>query len=224
MATKKEKRATLDQWAEAFPCHTPWADKFLLRRNGPLVSGICLDEMRYAKTYRPTFFYHNLLIDWPVLTLGYGASLRHRGVSKAVNYGSFGDEPAGLKDQIESARFPASFALFLKHLADARRGAFGPMAICLPHALCDLMSVGSYLGDAAFFREHLAPAAGLIASASNVNLQIIGSVDQWIRDVGNLLSSNLEERVRQNILKLRLPSLTNESLPYVRPDEFPACV
>lgn len=224
MATTKEKTATLDQWAAAFPDHTAWNGKFLLRRNGPLLSGICLDEMRDPKTYQPKFFYHNLICDWPVLTLGYGVSLRQRGVPKALKYGNVGDEPVGLKDQIESARLPASFSLFLKHLSEARRGAFGPMAVYLPHALRDVISVGSYLGDAAFFRGHLASAADLITSSSNVNLQIIGSVDQWTRDVGNLLSSNLEALVQQSILKLRLPLLTNESLPYVRPLDFPTCV
>ena len=58
----------------------------------------------------------------------------------------------------------------------------------------------------------------------NPDLQIIGSVDQWTRDVGNLLSSNLEALVQQSLQKLRLPSLTNESLPYVRPDDFPICI
>lgn len=224
MATTKEKTATLDLWAAAFPDHTAWNGKFLLRRNGPLLSGICLDEMRDPKTYRPTFFYHNLICDWPVLTLGYSVSLQQRGVPKALKYGSVGDEPVGLKDQIEAARLPASFPLFLKHISEARRGAFGPMAVYLPHALRDVMSVGSYLGDAAFFSSHLSSAADLIISAKNVNLQIIGSVDQWTRDVGNLLSSNLEALVQQSLQKLRLPSLTNESLPYVRPDDFPICI
>lgn len=224
MATTKERAATLDRWAASFPDFTTWNGKFLLRRNGPLLSGICLDEMRDPKTYRPTFFYHNLVCDWPVLTLGYGVSLRRKGVPKALKYGSVADEPAELKDQIESARLPVTFLLFLKHISEARRGGFGPMAVYLPHALRDVMSVGAYLGDAAFFIVHLASAANLINSSKNVNLQIIGSVDHWARDVGNLLSSNLEARVRQNIQKLRLPSLMSESLPYVRPEDFPTCV
>jgi hypothetical protein len=224
MATTKERFATLDLWAASFPDFITWNGKFLLRRHGPVLSGICLDEMRDPKTYRPTFFFHNLVCDWPFLTLGYGVSLRRRGVPKALKYGSVGDEPAGLKDQIESARLPATFSLFLKHISETRRGALGPTAVYLPHALRDVMSVGSYLGDAAFFIDHLASAADLINSSKSVNLQPIGSAEQWARDVGNLLSSDLETRVRQNIQKLRLPSLTSESLPYIRPENFPNCV
>lgn len=212
MATTKQKQATLEQWAQAFPGYVALGGKFLLKRNGPLLSGICLDDMRNSETYRPTFFYHNLLIDWPVLTLNYGVRLRRRGVPLAINYGTLHEEQVLLMNQIEAVQHPESFEVFVRHIQATRNGQFGPIATYLPHVFRDVMSVGAYMGDAGFYISCIDAACQLISSEPNLNLYIIGSVQQWKGEIESLLASDFESIVQENTKKLRLPTLSIEPL------------
>jgi hypothetical protein len=221
MATAKEKGSTLQSWGSIFPALTPWLDKFLIQRTGPLISGICLDATRDPNAYKPTFFHHNLLAPWPVLTLSYAAALLYRGTPKSVKYGApVADLADQLKAQVESARIPITFAIFLRHIGDARRGVFGPVGLYLPHALRDIITVGSYLGDADHFRSRLDEVCARIASVPNLNVQIIGSVAEWRKDVEAALSLPGEELIEKHQMALRLPALPAQAMPYERPQNF----
>jgi hypothetical protein len=222
MATAKDKQSALKQWACAFPDHQAWKDKFLLKLTGPVISGLCLDETRDPKIYTPKFFFHNLLIETPGLTIGYSVSLRHRGVSKSLKYAaSIADSPELLKAQIESARLPISFEIFVRHIQGTIRGDFGPIGIYLPHAYCDIMSVGSFLGDDGYFRSTLDDVCERIAAIPHLNLHIIGSVAKWRKEVELLLDSCGKDLIERHLTKLRLPPLANEPMPYIRPAGFP---
>jgi len=56
MATKKERLNILKQWAEYFPELIPLGDQNLIKRNGAVISGICLDRTNDKKIYEAMYF------------------------------------------------------------------------------------------------------------------------------------------------------------------------
>jgi hypothetical protein len=217
MATSKEKLMTLEQWRFEFPNLSVWKDQFLIERRGPLVTGVCLDSTRDPQSYKPKFFYHNLTIASPVITLGYAAPLRHRGVARSVKYGvPVGDLAEAFKVQVESLRSKITFDVFVKHIVDTRNGVFGPSAAYLPHALRDISTVGSFLGDTNYFLATLDEAGSSIDAAKDINPNITGSVVDWEKDVLDCINAATEQTVRQNLNALQLPALSKLPMPYAR--------
>jgi hypothetical protein len=222
MATTKERRSALENWATAFPSFSIWKDKFLIQRVGPLIAGICLDHTRDPKIYRPTFFFHNLLVEWPVLTLGYGAPVLHRVVARLLKYDqSVSEVAAQFREQVESTRCPVSFEIFVRHIRDARWEFFGPQAVYLPHALRDMIAVGSYLDDGDYYRACLDAACTRLAAIPNLSLHIVGSINAWRGDVESLIASCADALVERHQVSLRLPSMAKMNMEYLRPNDFP---
>ena len=222
MATKKERHLVLEQWTQEFPTLVPWKDQYLIRRTGPLISGICLDRKSDPKVYCPTFFFHNLLTQWPNLTLGYAASAVYRGMPKLLKYGA---PVAGAAWEIHSIIEPLqskiTFSSFVRHMLKAKNGLFGFAGSYLPHDLRDIITVGSYLGDADYYRSTLDLACTRIAAAKNINLSIIGSIAEWRANVEGILDAASDDLIERHMRELHLPQLIPEQMGYVRlPDIF----
>ncbi len=181
MTRSSDRRATLAAWSQALPAYTPWHDRHLLRRFGPLAAGICLDELRDPCRYRPVFFFHNLLSAWPVLSLGYGAPLLTRGVARSMATGqAIDDAVRDLQEQVPSVGAGTiGFADFVAHAADWSRGRFGPAPVYLPHVFSDMSLLAAGAADGAFFLQQLDEACERLRRDTRLNLAIIGSVDAW---------------------------------------------
>lgn len=221
MASTKEKKATIEEWASQFTGLEIWKNQFLIRRNGPLIAGICLDEMRDSKTYKPTAFFHNLLIPFPVVSLSYAAPLTSRGMYLPLKYGGVNEEQVSqFKAQVPWLSEGLSFASFVGHIRAARSGKFGAQAIYLPHAFRDIASVGACLGDAEYYNSTLSDAAAAIAEVPNLNLNLIGSVDAWRQETSAILESDFESLVQSNLRKLKLSDLKDDGMPFERIENY----
>lgn len=221
MATAREKGETLDEWGSYFPLHHKWKNQFLIQRNGALLSGICLDATRDPKAYKPTFFFHNLLAPSKVVTLSYAAPLLSRGVYRPVKYGPLAEaDVKEFKGQVCLSHGAITFERFFNHIVDAYRGRYGAQAVYLPHALRDIITVGSFLGDSSYFLSTLDKSAAVIEAKPGVNLNIIGSVSQWVKTVGDLIKQDHGDVIQRELETHGLPVLQDLGMHYSRVENF----
>jgi hypothetical protein len=225
MATAKEKKAALEGWALHFPHLRSWKNQFLVKRNGGLVSGICLDETRDPKAYDPKFFFHNLLVPFPVMTIAYQAPLVLAGVAKRLRYGNPAEEVIHkFKEHLPLSQTGSlTFERFVEHVIAARHGAFGAQGVYLPHVFRDIITLGSAAGDAAYYRSTLGIAAAKLEATSGFNLAIIGSVHQWRKNVEAAIEQNHEAVAEEQRTALGLPELPDGGLLYQRVENFWEC-
>lgn len=217
MAKAKDKREALAEWAGHFPDLVPWKNQFLIRRNGGLLSGICLDELRDPNAYKPTFFFHNLLVPSPVVTLSYAAPLLLRGVYKPVKYGDPGESIATFKKQLPIDQEP-SLASFIAHVSAACAGKFGAQAIYVPHFFRDVITLGSTRES--YYLGVIEKCAKAIETLPGINLNLIGSVAEWQADVRHHASCDTDVSIAEQLSKLKLPELSDAGLRVEIVDEF----
>lgn len=221
MATATEKKQVLDEWNRHFPLHHKWKSQFLIQRNGAMLSGICLDETRDPRSYRPVFFFHNLLVPSKVITLAYAAPLLSRGVYKPLKYGFFSESDVHeFRQQITLCQEDISFEGFVNHIVETIGGRYGAQAVYLPHALRDILTVGSYLGDSAYYLSTLDKVSSLIETKPGINLSIIGSVDQWQKTVSQLIHQANELSIQAEIQAHGLPALDDLGMDYQRIENY----
>lgn len=222
MANAARKKETLNMWGAHFPSHSLWKGQFLIRRNGPVISGLCLNETRDKDYYKPTFFIHNLLVPFPVISLSYAAPLLSRGVSKSLKYGlPVDDEARGFLEQVPVSQELLTFKKFFEHVVGAYRGLHGNISVYLPHALRDIIVIGSSLGDADFYSSCIDDVTEVIESKSKtVNMQIIGSVAHWKEMVKSLIWQDHESVIKAEIHAHKLPEMEDLGMDYHRVSDF----
>jgi len=221
MAAARVKKEALDEWSSYFPHYQKWKDQFLIQRNSALLSGICLDETRDPKAYKPTFFFHNLLVPSQVVTLSYSAPLLSRGVYKPLKYGLLMEEDINeFKRQVNLFQDAITFERFFNHIVDTQHGRYGTQGIYLPHALRDVIVVGSFLGDSAYYLSALDKCAAVIAAKPGVNLNIIGGVSQWVATVVDLVKQDSESVIQMELEAHKLPHLHDIGMQYSRIERF----
>jgi hypothetical protein len=222
MATAREKRETLDEWSSYFPLHYKWKNQFLIQRNGALLSGICLDITRSPKEYRPTFFFHNLLVPSQVVTLSYAAPLLSRGVYKPLKYGPLAvADVEEFKGQVDLCHTEITFEKFFNHIVDALHGRYGTQAVYLPHALRDIITVGSFLGDSSYYLSTFDECAAAIeAKKTGLNIHIIGSVNKWVKSINTLINQDYESAIQRELETHELPILHDLGMHYSRIQSF----
>ncbi|MCD7972854.1 MAG: hypothetical protein LUG18_09355 [Candidatus Azobacteroides sp.] len=81
----KDKRRIAKDWLSVFNGFYPYKPMHFVRRNGPFLCGILLERHSGNLDYEPTFHVHNLMVDFPVVSLGSATYLLN---------------PKGVKDRI----------------------------------------------------------------------------------------------------------------------------
>jgi hypothetical protein len=76
MTPAARKKITAD-WAALFPGMGVSSPMMLLRRSGPLLTGICLNTGSGGSNYVPTWFVHNLTVPQPAILLSLSRKVRH---------------------------------------------------------------------------------------------------------------------------------------------------
>ncbi|HMT09186.1 MAG TPA: hypothetical protein PKA82_14375 [Pyrinomonadaceae bacterium] len=76
--TPKLKRQYTKDWQNAFPVFGVYRPMWLLKRNGPVVVGICLERTSSNDVYRPRIHFHNLLRKSDIITLSMSFRLFER--------------------------------------------------------------------------------------------------------------------------------------------------
>lgn len=67
--TATAKRRITDDWSKCFPNLGVAKPMWLMKRNGPILMGVCLDRTRSNDVYVPSFHVHNLLTPSRAVTL-----------------------------------------------------------------------------------------------------------------------------------------------------------
>ena len=115
------KRLITEDWAKCFPALGIYKPMWLLRRVGPLVSGICLERDSGNDSYRPTCHVHNLAKEFPAVSLTLADPLRtvktgaSQTIQAAFHQQRFSDAAMRLQQQ---AQIPLSGPV---HLEDCVR-------------------------------------------------------------------------------------------------------
>jgi hypothetical protein len=219
MANATEKRHTLKRWNEAFPALTPYKNQFLVQRNGPLLTGLCLDGTRDPRAYIPTYFLHNLLDDDGFVALSYDIVLTggNYETEKRLKYGDDVQEAAQkLQSQSDIVRPDISFQIYLNRIFECFKTRRGSMV--LQHIYFDILTVGSYLGDADFFRSKLDEACTILGTSKR-NYMPPG-IDAWRERVEQTIACDYEERIAKSVQELKLPALTCTDMAYLRTPDF----
>jgi hypothetical protein len=206
MTKMNDQRSALQEWAEQFPDFTPWKNQFLIRRNGGLISGICLDKLRDPNAYKPTFFFHNLLVPSPVVTLAYAAPLLSRGVYKPVKYGHIGESIKEFRMQVPIDEIP-SISKFVDHVSASRAGKHGAQAIYIPHFFRDVITLG--ISQEPRYLETIDTAVEVISNLSGINLNLIGSIADWKFELLQLANRDSTAAITDQIKKLKLPAISD---------------
>ena len=85
--TKKIKREITGDWNNCFPEFQVHVPMQLIRRNGPFLCGICLDLDSGNDSYRVVFHVHNLMIEFPGISLSANMTIRNsKGVTDRFTY------------------------------------------------------------------------------------------------------------------------------------------
>lgn len=66
----KDKKLITKDWLNEFPDFKEYKPMHIVRRNGPFLCGIYLQTFSSGVDYEPLFHIHNLMIDFPVVSLG----------------------------------------------------------------------------------------------------------------------------------------------------------
>jgi len=67
---KKDRKQITKDWLSLFPDFSEYKPMHLIRRNGVFLCGIYLQTHSGNWDYEPIFHIHNLMIDFPVVSLG----------------------------------------------------------------------------------------------------------------------------------------------------------
>jgi hypothetical protein len=93
----KARRRISRTWRESLPGFEVWRPMRLLRRIGPVLQGICLDQVPGRVSYFPTAHVHPLTLDFSVISLSLGQSLL--GVSSTADEDEVRDAADRLRAQ-----------------------------------------------------------------------------------------------------------------------------
>jgi hypothetical protein len=224
VAKLKEKKEALAQWNEHFPELKPWKTQHLLRRNGPLLSGICLDRTGDPGIYKPTYFIHNLLIPFPVISLSYRAPLLDEYGYKSVRYGIEGVQVAdlvgGFREQVGILGKDISMPNFVSHARKVRAGKFGMDTVFLPHLMSDVITIGSIDGDE-YYRQTIGDAVSALERRGGPVNNIIGSIQEWKEGLLALLERrNWVAAVEEEARTHGLPELEDHGFAVERVEEY----
>lgn len=115
-----------------------------------------------------------------------------------------------------------TFESFFNYVLDIRQGRYGALGFYLPHALTDIITIGSYLGDDSYYLSILDKCAALIeANRGVINLNIIGSSNQWLKTVeSSIISQDFERNIEKEMEVHKLPVLEDCGMSYTRIQNF----
>jgi hypothetical protein len=72
----KEKTRITNDWLSAFPDYKKYKPMWLIKRNGPFLFGINLELHSGKWDYQPVFHMHNLMVDFPHISICSGTNLK----------------------------------------------------------------------------------------------------------------------------------------------------
>ncbi|WP_281648510.1 hypothetical protein [Parendozoicomonas sp. Alg238-R29] len=201
----------MKKWGLYFPQYSSYGDSFLLKRNGPVVHGVCLDTLRGGGDYRSVYFFHNLLFHSPVITLGYPIVLCSDHTDKRIAYVEKPDDSAQeMTKKVEGFSGGMSLEKLFDHMLKVKNGCYGIRPIFLPHVYRDIVILCRYLGEN--IDELISFSIKSLSERDDYNRHIIGDVSSWELELRRLASSDLGSIVLENSRQLKFPVLEDMGL------------
>ena len=201
MTKFSSKKAKISKdWASRLPECQVVKPKHVMRLHGPLLVGVCLDEMRDKERYRPIAHVHHLVRPFPVIALSLPAGLcTSSGAERTVVVDR---HEIDLDENVHALmqRYPLigavdlSYSGYIDLVRRSISGEFGPGYGYLPHIYCDAILVTAYLGQMDFALAELVKLSLDLKNRAETGEVQIDSVDDWRSEV-ELAFPNVKEVV-----------------------------
>lgn len=208
-----QKSRITKAWASQFPGFIAWKPKHVLRRHGPLVMGICLDSVRSPDAYQPFFHFHSLMTASKVITLSLSGPLRtQKGAYDEIKVSQHDERLPDCVNRFASQyplvrRARLTYSEYVRYAAQALLGQGRPYR---PHVYRDVILLASFLGAAKHAQTELDALYRDLQHRTDYNPIIIGSPDQWRREVDTSLKP--EEKLNR-VVSSEIETHGLESVP-----------
>lgn len=202
MTARAMRIAEARRWASYLPGLGLYRDRFLVKRVGPVVSGLCLEVCRDSRLYQPIAFAHNLLGRLDELTLGYG---RRLGLCRygATNVGEECRRHADLLTGFSAG----SFGEFL-NMVKASFAEYPPFAPDLIWDVFTLAVASSSISRNGRFVDWIADHASKV----HANWLPVGGFETWLSGLRDALSRAVDPDLEAVTRRLGLEGLPSAPL------------
>jgi hypothetical protein len=180
LTPSSKKKITAD-WHAAFPAFGVHKPMHLLRRTGPLLTGVLLERGAGNDSYKPIFHVHNLAHAFPVISLSMPREVPHEYVHVEWHASKF----SGLAKRLgELAYLPVSGPLGLNDIiAGFRAYLQKPFSPYEPNTYRDLALICGWCGAQAELSNTLEEAKTAMSAWPAQVLRQIGGLKPWLDSV-----------------------------------------
>lgn len=205
--TAADKKTITTDWNAAFPSFGVYKPLHLLRRNGPLLTGILLERGRNNDGYEPIFHVHNLTRPFPTVSLSWPRRIPNEYVHIEWHAGKFPDLARKIG---ELAYLPLSGDLALSDIVGGGqsylRTATNRYDI---HAHSDLALLAGWCGNQQEVTNALQQAEKIMKQWPPAVLNQIGGLDNWLESVRVLAvdQAKLQATAREQIAVHKLEKI-----------------
>lgn len=215
----KMKKVVTKDWEGMFPSLRTLKPTRLIRRNGPLLVGICLESGSDPEAYTPIAHFHNLCESFSTISLGLaGRVLNYKGLPvsiKVKNHTELYEEyankvkwefPYTVKNNIDFNEFVIATQKYITG-----------RTIPFQHApYSDIITIAAYLGKKDYAIEALENFSAIISEWPERAFNIIGSVEKWRNGLVELVNNaeQLHKTVEQEIIKHKLEGVVDNGLAW----------
>lgn len=212
---KKDRKQITKDWLSFFTGFNEYNPMHLIRRNGAFLCGIYLQTHSGNWDYEIIFHIHNLMVDFPVISLGSDTFLlNHKGARDGVTLfqhkESFSNYAERLKQQIPLLQKDViscdELVAYIKRTVD---NSIGYPAESLRDIVLALFKCGK-ITEA---EQEIANAKRIISQWDDDATQRFGGVSGWEKQVRELMNMDiLNTTMEKQLQKFKLDKLTDFQL------------
>ena len=215
-----QKRKIISDWANEFRTLSPWTFRWLVRRHGPMLYGICLDGASRPNAYVPTVFVHCLAAPFPCVSLNGRAPVPDRGGSARQITWTMHAESVGAMAELLRLRHPPlqdgelSLDRLAQHVAAYLREDFGRVNPFVRGPYEALALAAAAVGEAALARQVIHRAVERMQSWPATAFNIGGDPAQWSQSLLDQVAdpAALHKVVASEVEKLGLRDIPDVGL------------
>lgn len=215
MIEKLNKNRITTDWLNLFPDFVKYKTMHLIRRNGAFLCGIYLQTHSGNWDYEVIFHIHNLMVDFPVISLSSDTFLlNHKGARDGVtpvqHKEGFSNYAERLKQRIPLLQKEIiSCNELVTYIKNAANNSIGYPAESLRDIVLALFKCGK--GTEA--EQEIANARRIISQWDDDATQRFGGVIGWEKEVRKLMNMDiLNATIGNQLQKFKLDNLTDYQL------------
>lgn len=215
MIEKLNKNRITTDWLNLFPNFIKYKPMHLIRRNGAFLCGIYLQTHSGNWDYEMIFHIHNLMVDFPVISLGSNTFLlNHKGARDGVtslqHKEGFRNYAERLKQQIPLLQKDViscnELVAYIKRTVDTSIGYPA-------ESLRDIVLALFKCGKDTEAEQEIANAKRIISQWDDAATQRFGGVIGWEKQVRELMNMDvLNATIENQLQKFKLDKLTDFQL------------